>query len=1382
MTVDGETRVLPRPFMIIATQNPVEYEGTFPLPEAQLDRFAVRVAIGYPPPATRPRCSSTWPRRDPLDAGRPGRRRGAAILAARAVVERVHADPALARYVVALVGGHPPRPARPARREPARRPGAAARRQGAGRCSRAAAYVAARGRPRAGRPPCSSHRLILTPDARARGVARRGARGGRARRGARPAVTRAAGPVRRAPSRLARPPRLARSWRAGASGRPPSATLGAGLIALPVLVTVLVCARRRGAAVRAAGIEPARCTRAATPVTVRVAVRGLADARSASTACSSVRGRPGPGARARPRRRARARADGRRLDARAPVRGDHRLPRARRRRSRDPFGLARRTRRGRRRRTPAGGARRRRRSRALPLGRAARRGTPAARRRQSTRASASSTACATTRPATRSRASTGRQTAKRGRLQTKELRAPDGLGAHGAAPARRRRAAGRRLRDRRHRGGRPLPATWPAAASPSALVAHRPGADAPARAAARRGRRSSSPSRASRPAATARWRLALRAEATASDAPDLIVVVTCGARRRRSLRPPWPRRRATGAGVAAVLVGPAAAPPASSRRPASRWRWCPAPDRVAAALGRAPHGAWPVSPRAAPLGGGRAGRAASWSSAGPASSRTPGAGRLHGAGPAGAAARRGEPRRRGAGRRRDRDARGGGPGDRGDRRQASPFALVALDGDAWSRVAGDPPRRPPRGAPRRGCRWRSASTPRSSRCSTLGARRPRRGRRLADRGAPAAGGGRWWSSASGSPTAGPSSRPASRRPRRRSWRSSASRPSSRWPAERGPERSGRPCARRRGRWCSAAVGRGSSRRGSAPARRRPATPGGRGRTGSSAAPATGSGRGLDLRQRYGKLDWPDDAAGGLHGGAPTAPPAARGQPGRLRRRGVHARRDRRVAGAPGRRRDRAPPWQAGDRTRRARTSTQRVTLRRRQLAGACWPPGRPRRVTGPFSGTADLVGDAICGGQRRSAPGDRYVVRTRIPQPTPTELVAAPRPTTPARCRPGPPRCARRLGADPVEIPLWGSGAAGPGRPRARPLRPGARPGAERGGRRADAVRGGQPHRGLPAPQLHLRRAAARTRRACPTTPAGVPREAPPPLVDFLLDSRRGFCQHFAGAMAVMLRTLGIPARVAVGYTGGRFDPGVDRYVVLDRDAHSWVEVWFPGHGWLPFDPTPGRSAPNPASVSSPDYAPTPVRGRPGRPRRPRRRSPAPPRRPAPGARDAGARDRPRRATPPRRPPPAEGGGARGGGGCSWRRSALLVVPAAVRRAAPRAGAHAAATSATAWSRPPASSRRRSRRSAWRRPTPASATRARRGGPRSGRASTRRPLRARLPGPLRGRAAPRAARPPRPGGSVGAPAPRDPPPGAASSPACTSALGFRPRRRDTVAG
>ena len=57
--------------------------------------------------------------------------------------------------------------------------------------------------------------------------------------------------------------------------------------------------------------------------------------------------------------------------------------------------------------------------------------------------------------------------------------------------------------------------------------------------------------------------------------------------------------------------------------------------------------------------------------------------------------------------------------------------------------------------------------------------------------------------------------------------------------------------------------------------------------------------------------------------------------------------------------------------------------------------------------------------------------------------------------------------------------------------------------------------------------------------------------------------------MAAMLRFLGIPARVAVGFTSGRQDDGT--WVVTDHEAHAWVEVWFAGVGWIPFDPTPGR-------------------------------------------------------------------------------------------------------------------------------------------------------------------------------------------------------------------
>lgn len=84
-------------------------------------------------------------------------------------------------------------------------------------------------------------------------------------------------------------------------------------------------------------------------------------------------------------------------------------------------------------------------------------------------------------------------------------------------------------------------------------------------------------------------------------------------------------------------------------------------------------------------------------------------------------------------------------------------------------------------------------------------------------------------------------------------------------------------------------------------------------------------------------------------------------------------------------------------------------------------------------------------------------------------------------------------------------------------------------------------------------------------------RSAVPPLVAFATEHRRGYCQHFAGAMALMLRYLGIPARVAAGFTTGLFDEDEGEWTVADTNAHTWVEVWFAGYGWLPFDPTPGR-------------------------------------------------------------------------------------------------------------------------------------------------------------------------------------------------------------------
>ena len=98
-----------------------------------------------------------------------------------------------------------------------------------------------------------------------------------------------------------------------------------------------------------------------------------------------------------------------------------------------------------------------------------------------------------------------------------------------------------------------------------------------------------------------------------------------------------------------------------------------------------------------------------------------------------------------------------------------------------------------------------------------------------------------------------------------------------------------------------------------------------------------------------------------------------------------------------------------------------------------------------------------------------------------------------------------------------------------------------------------------------------------PRTPPGVP-----PLVFFLEQSKAGYCQHYAGAMALMLRYLGIPSRVAAGFTSGIYDRERRVWNVSDRNAHTWVEVWFRGYGWLPFDPTPGRgNLSGPYSASS---------------------------------------------------------------------------------------------------------------------------------------------------------------------------------------------------------
>ncbi len=77
------------------------------------------------------------------------------------------------------------------------------------------------------------------------------------------------------------------------------------------------------------------------------------------------------------------------------------------------------------------------------------------------------------------------------------------------------------------------------------------------------------------------------------------------------------------------------------------------------------------------------------------------------------------------------------------------------------------------------------------------------------------------------------------------------------------------------------------------------------------------------------------------------------------------------------------------------------------------------------------------------------------------------------------------------------------------------------------------------------------------------------PLANFLFVRQKGHCEYFASAMAVMLRTMRIPSRVAVGFLGGVYNPMTGWQVVRASDAHSWVEAWIPNQGWITFDPTP---------------------------------------------------------------------------------------------------------------------------------------------------------------------------------------------------------------------
>ncbi len=115
--------------------------------------------------------------------------------------------------------------------------------------------------------------------------------------------------------------------------------------------------------------------------------------------------------------------------------------------------------------------------------------------------------------------------------------------------------------------------------------------------------------------------------------------------------------------------------------------------------------------------------------------------------------------------------------------------------------------------------------------------------------------------------------------------------------------------------------------------------------------------------------------------------------------------------------------------------------------------------------------------------------------------------------------------------------------------------------------------------EAYLRRTDGASEGPASARPFTYDLETPSPPGDqravdyFLLRTHRGYCEYFASSMGVMLRTLGIPARLVNGFGKGSYDPQRG-FVVRAQDAHTWVEVYFPGYGWVPFEPTPDPNYP----------------------------------------------------------------------------------------------------------------------------------------------------------------------------------------------------------------
>jgi protein-glutamine gamma-glutamyltransferase len=249
------------------------------------------------------------------------------------------------------------------------------------------------------------------------------------------------------------------------------------------------------------------------------------------------------------------------------------------------------------------------------------------------------------------------------------------------------------------------------------------------------------------------------------------------------------------------------------------------------------------------------------------------------------------------------------------------------------------------------------------------------------------------------------------------------------------------------------------------------------------------------------------------------------------------------------------PAEARDRSKWVRQQVRIEALEDAHLVGAA----TPMLIEAPQLGRLFYLEGGVTTAPEGLRHGQLYVVHSYAPQPTPLQLRRSP-PNYPSGS-------VRYVTLERAGLPLYGE----PGRKRTidrifrnrgyeslwpyQPL-----------WRQAQLLAAGaeSPYAATLAVERWLRAEGGFRYEEQPVQTRGIP-----PLADFATRTRAGYCQHFAGTMALMLRLLGVPSRVAVGFTSGTWRDGV--WTVTDHQAHAWVEAWFEGWGWLTFDPTPGR-------------------------------------------------------------------------------------------------------------------------------------------------------------------------------------------------------------------